>query len=267
MKKIFAILTALALVLAAGCVFAEADNDSVPPSTPEMKAFEGTWVAEGSETVICISRQDDGFQMQAVRKTGEDTFISWDYVAGFDAETKSIKDAHGSRCECRVKDGVDSMIEGTSVDGIHDSFIIRDDKLVWKDGKEGTETVFTKIGGFVGQYCCDRAMINFNWNARENHYSILVTGPESSWEIWEYQLNGTYDPKTETVAFQGLKKLETYKEDGEIDTTVDTQEEKLEGTFSFNEKGELVWKSSDGSGDGIVFENIRTPLWACGVMF
>lgn len=267
MKKIFALLTALVLALAVGCAFAEETDDSVPPSTPEMKAFEGTWISAETKTLLWIGRQDDGFQMQAVRQTGEDTFTSWEYIAGFDAETKSIKNADGTKCDCKVTDGVDNVIDGTSAEGLKAGFTIQDEKLTWKDETAGTETVFTKIGGFLGQYCYDRAMVSIGWDAREDRYLITVTWAQSAWEVWEYQLEGTYDPKTETVAFQGTKHLDTYKDDGELDTTADTQEEKVEGTFSLNENSELVWKSSDGAGDGIVFENTWIPLWACSVAF
>jgi hypothetical protein len=64
------------------------------------------------------------------------------------------------------------------------------------------------------------------------------------------------------VNFKGLKQLLTFKEDGEIDTSAKTEEGELEGSFSFNKDGGLVWKSSDGSGEGIVFENDLIPLWA-----
>ena len=263
MKKMTAVLTALVLALCVGCTFAAAEDDSVPPSTPEMKAYESTWVSEDGETLVQISRQDDGFQIEAVKKTGDDTFTSWGYLSNFDAETKSIRDAAGIRNECKVKDGKDEVIEGTSVDDIKASFSIGEDgRLTWKDEQAGTETVLQKIGNFIGRYEYDRATIDFVWNVHENHYNILVSWSESAWQLWDYQLVGEYDPATETVKFQGLKQVLTYKDDGEIDTTADTEEAELEGTFTFNENGGLVWQSSDGSGDGIVFENAWLPLWA-----
>ena len=264
MKKIMAILTALVLALTVGCTFAAAEDDSVPPSTPEMKAYEATWISEDGEALVSISRQDNGFQIDVVRQTGEDTFTSWNYLSNFNEETKSISDALGTKCDCRVKDGKDEVIEGTSADDIKASFTIGEDgRLTWKDESAGTETVCLKIGAFLGTYDYDRCTINFAWDIHENHYDILVRWPQSAWQVWEYQLVGTYDPKAETITCQGLKQLLTYRDDGEIDTTVGNEEAKVEGTFSFSEDGRLVWTSSDGAGDGIVFENAWIPLWSC----
>ena len=267
MKKIFAMLAALVLALTVGCSFAVAEED-MKPSTPEMKAYESTWVSEDGETLVQISRQDDGFQITAVRKTGDDTFTSWEYLSNFDAETKSIKDAFGIKCDCKVTDGVDNVIDGSSVDELHASFTIGDDaRLIWKDEEAGTETVLAKIGNFIGQFVYDRLSVDFVWNAHENHYNILATWADNAWQTWDYQLNGNYDPETETVSFQGLTQLLTYKDDGEIDTEAKVEERELEGTFSFDENGGLIWKSSDASEDGIVLENCWIPLWASVILF
>ena len=76
MKKVIAILTALVLALGLGCTFAMAEDDSVPPSTPEMKAYESAWISEDGQTLVWIGRQDEGFQIEAVQMTGENTRMS-----------------------------------------------------------------------------------------------------------------------------------------------------------------------------------------------
>ena len=265
MKKVIAILTALVLALGLGCTFAMAEDDSVPPSTPEMKAYESAWISEDGQTLVWIGRQDEGFQIEAVQMTGENTFTSWEYLSMFDEETKSIKDAQGIKGDYKVtEEGKDELIEGSSADDVKASFTLGEDgKLTWKDEQAGKETVLEKIGNFIGSYTFDRASIAFVWDTHENHYDVLVTWAENVSQLWEYQLVGEYDPKTETVNFKGLKQLLTYKDDGEIDTSAKVEEGELEGTFSFNENGGLVWKSSDGSGDGVVFENDLIPLWGC----
>ena len=118
-----------------------------------------------------------------------------------------------------------------------------------------------KTGEFAGRYLCDRAAIDIAWNAHENDYAIVVSWGQNAWQTWDYQLKGTYDPETETVAFKGLKQLLTYDDNGELDAAADTEEAELEGTFTFNDAGGLVWQSTDGSGDGIVFESDSIPLW------
>ena len=115
MKKLIAILMALVLALTLGCTFAAAEDDSVPPSTPEMKAYESAWISEDGQTLVWIGRQDDGFQIEAVQTTGENAFTSWQYLSNFDAETKSIKDAQGIKGDYKVtEEGKDERIEGSS---------------------------------------------------------------------------------------------------------------------------------------------------------
>jgi len=268
MKKAMAILTALVLALGLGCTFAMAEEDSVPPSTPEMKAYESAWISEDGRTMVWIGRQDEGFQIEAVQMTGEDTFTSWEYLSMFDEETKSIKDARGIKGDYKIKEGKDEFIEGSSADDVEASFILGEDgKLTWNDKQAGKETVLEKIGNFVGSYTYERGVLSFVWDTHENHYDILVTWleeeNENATKVWDYELSGEYDAKTETVNFKGLKQLLTYKADGEIDTGAKVGEKELEGSFTFNKDGCLVWKSSDGAGDGIVFENDLIPLWAC----
>ena len=268
MKKLNAILMALVLALTLGCTFAAAEDDSVPPSTPEMKAYESAWISEDGQTLVWIGRQDDGFQIEAVQTTGENAFTSWQYLSNFDAETKSIKDAQGIKGDYKVtEEGKDELIEGSSADDVKASFTLGEDgKLTWKDEQAGKETVLEKIGNFIGSYTYTRGVLSFVWDTHENHYDIMVTWleeeNEKSTKVWDYELVGEYDAKTETVNFKGLKQLLTYKEDGEIDTSAKVEEGELEGSFTFNKDGGLVWKSSDGSGDGIVFENDLIPLWA-----
>ena len=269
MKKLIAILMALVLALTLGCTFAAAEDDSVPPSTPEMKAYESAWISEDGQTLVWIGRQDDGFQIEAVQTTGENAFTSWQYLSNFDAETKSIKDAQGIKGDYKVtEEGKDELIEGSSADDVKASFTLGEDgKLTWKDEQAGKETVLEKIGNFIGSYTYTRGVLSFVWDTHENHYDIMVTWleeeNEKSTKVWDYELVGEYDAKTETVNFKGLKQLLTYKEDGEIDTSAKVEEGELEGSFTFNKDGGLVWKSSDGSGDGIVFENDLIPLWGC----
>ena len=265
MKKGFALITALMVALTMGCAAALAElDDSVPPSTPEMKAYESIWISDDGETRIWIGRQDEGFQIEAVQKTGEDSFNSWGYLAMFDGESKSIRNAIGTKDSCVYRDGREEVQENLGDEFKADFSINENGKLIWKDYQDdaGAGLALTRIGNFAGKYGAERATIDFVWNVHENDYSILVSWGQSAWETWDYQMKGTYDPETETVTAKGLKQLLTYKDDGEIDTTADPQEAEVDGVFSFDENGGLVWKSSTGEADGIVFENDAVPLWA-----
>ena len=238
MKKMIAILTALLLALTVGCTAAVAEDDSVPPSTPEMKAYESFWLSPDGAARVWIGRQDDGFQIDAVLMTGNDTFTSWNYLSNFDKTT-------------------------TSEDDVKATFTIDENGLLlWKEAKEGgLDVSLQRIGNFAGQYVYERALLTFVWNVHENDYSILLSWGQSAFQTWEYQLKGAYDPKTETVTFKGLKELLTYKDNGEIDTTAKVEESAVEGSCWFNDNGGLVWKCSDNDGEEIVFENELLALW------
>ena len=263
MKKGLAIIVAL-LTLMTGCTAVLAEDDSVPASTPEMKAYESSWISDDGQTRIRIGRQDKGFQIEVVKFTGEDSFDSWEYLAGFDEETKSIRDALGMKEACVIKEG-EAEVRERLFDGIRADFSLDGDgRLIWKDAQEdaGAGTAFTNIGNFIGSYVCERAVIDFVWNVHENDYSILVSWGQSAWETWDYQLKGAYDPDTETVTAKGLKQLLTYKDDGEIDLEADAQEADVDGVFTFDGNGGLIWKSTTGEADGMVFENDMLPPWA-----
>ena len=263
MKKMIAILTALLLALTVGCTAAVAEDDSVPPSTPEMKAYESFWLSPDGAARVWIGRQDEGFQIDAVLMTGNDTFTSWNYLSNFDKTTNSLQDAAGVKGNYKIVGGKDELIEGTSEDDVKATFTIDENGLLlWKEAKEGgLDVSLQRIGNFAGQYVYERALLTFVWNVHENDYSILLSWGQSAFQTWEYQLKGAYDPKTETVTFKGLKELLTYKDNGEIDTTAKVEESAVEGSCWFNDNGGLVWKCSDNDGKEIVFENELLALW------
>ena len=265
MKKVTALLLALMLALTAGCTAALAEEDnSVPPSTPEMKKYESIWVSADGNTRVWIGRQDEGFQIEAMQWTGNDTFTGWGYLANFNKETNSLTDVLGMKEEHKIIDDRDEVVEGSSVEGIRASFTFDEGSgaLIWKEEQEGgVDVSLLRIGNFAGCYVYERAMLDFVWNVHENDYSILLSWGESAFQTWEYQLKGTYHPETETVEFKGLKQLLTYNEGGEIDTSAKVEESEVEGTCYFNENGGLVWKASDVAGEDVVFEKEDLALW------
>ena len=262
MKKVIAILTALVLALGLGCTFAMAEED-YKPSTPEMKVYESIWVSNDADARVWIGRQDDGFQIEAMQRNGDGTFTAWEYLANFDEESQSIKDAVGVKGDYQFVDGKAEFIEGTNKDDVGASFTVDENGvLIWKEAKEGGFDIgLLRIGNFAGRYVYERAMLDFVWDVHENDYNILLTWGESADQNWDYQLKGTYIPEIETVKFQGLKQLLTYKEGGEIDTTAKIEQGEVEGSCYFNENGGLVWKASDLDEGEIVFENELLPIW------
>ena len=160
-------------------------------------------------------------------------------------------------------DGKAELIEGTNEDDAGASFTVDENGvLIWKEAKEGGFDIgLLRIGNFAGRYVYDRATLDFVWDVHDNEYNILLTWGESADQTWEYILKGTYIPETETVKFQGLKQLLTYKEDGEIDTTAEIEQGEVKGIRFFNENGGLVWQASDLDEGEIVFENELLPIW------
>ena len=262
MKKVTAILTALVLALGLGSTFAMAEED-YKPSTPEMKVYESIWVSNDGNARVWIGRQDDGFQIEAMQRNGDGTVTAWEYLSNFDEESNSLKDARGIKGDYKIADGKAELIEGTNEDDAGASFTVDENGvLIWKEAKEGGFDIgLLRIGNFAGRYVHDRAALDFVWDVHDNEYNILLTWGESADQTWEYILKGTYIPETETVKFQGLKQLLTYKEDGEIDTTAEIEQGEVKGSCFFNENGGLVWQASDLDEGEIVFENELLPIW------
>ncbi|MBQ8073562.1 MAG: hypothetical protein IJ231_07340 [Clostridia bacterium] len=266
MRKIMATLLALTMALVLNCALAmaeDAEEKTYAEEHPGVVKYDGYWVSEDGGTLIEIGVRLDGVEMVIYRTPGQKEFTSWEYLLTYDDATGALHSDNGMKSTNTVQE--DGGLGSSSVyeyeGGQADFSINEEGRLVWKDLKEdaGAGQTFIPIGGFLGDYVCDRASISFRWN--EGHYAVDINWADSAMvnNIWQYV--GEYDPAARTVTAKGLYQKLTYKEDGTVDTDADFEEREVSAVFSFDEDFNLIWTSPDGEGDGMVFENLFTAAY------
>ncbi len=252
MKKFFAVLMALCMLLCASA-FAEESDAEVP-------AFSSYWVSGDAQIRILISPMDYGYELLVQEMTGENTFNSWEYLLLYDAETKSLV-ANGSGMKsANTFDETGMITESTYEyeDGSARFFINDADELCWDDEKEDTfsATVFHRIGLFPGSYVNENAKLKVKWAGEDLIYDVTLEMPENETQTWNWFLSGNYDPETDTLVLSGYRMLYTYLENGELDLNADKQEEEVSAVFAFDEEGKLVIpESTDPAIMGRPFED------------
>ena len=267
MKKMMAILLALALMLNCALVMAEnAEEKTYAEEHPGVMNYDGYWLSEDESTLIEIGVRLDGVEMLIYRTPGQKEFTSWEYLLTYDDAAGTLHSDNGMKSTNTVQEngelGSASVYEYD--DGQADFSINEEGRLIWKDLKEdaGAGQTFIPIGGFLGDYVCDRASIAFRWN--EGHYAIDINWADSAAVNNNWQYVGEYDPATRTVTAKGFYQKLTYKEDGTVDTEADLGEKEVSAVFSFDGNFNLIWTSPDGEGDGLAFENLYTPAYLFG---
>ena len=259
MKKLFAILLALCLVLTSAAFAEEGEEKTYSEEHPGVLAFDSYWVSGDAQVRIEGRHTDGGYEMLIVEMTGERTFNSWEYLLTYEEETKSlVADQTGMKSANTFDE------TGTVTDSVYEyedgsaRFFINDQgQLCWEDGKEDTfsAAVFNRIGYFPGRYLYDRADLKVNWAGEDLIYDVNLDWADSAFQTWNWSMSGNYDPETDTVTVYGTRRLYTYKEDGELDLDADQQEAEVSAVFAFDQEGCLtVAESSDETLTGIRFE-------------
>ena len=259
MKKLFAILTALCLILTAAAFAEESAEKTYADEHPGVLAFNSYWVSGDAQIRIDARDSDDGYEIVVTEMTGENTFNSWEYQLTYDEETKTlVADGNGMKSANvfdEKGDITDTKYEYE--DGSAKFFINDDDQLCWDDAKESTfsATVFNRIGRFPGVYTNDQAKLKVNWAGEGLIYDVWLDKPENASQTWHWSWSGNYDPAADTIVLNGDKRIYTYKDGGELDLDADQKEEEVSAVFAFNGEGELeCTESSDPALKGMKFE-------------
>lgn len=269
MKKLFAVLTALCLILAAAACAGEAAEKTYADEHPDVLAFDSCWVSGDAQVRIDACHADDGYEIVVVEMTGDSTFNSWEYLLEYDEETKSlVADGNGMK-SANVFDATGTITDSKYEyeDGSARFFINEDDQLCWEDEKESTfeATVFNRIGSFPGVYTCEKGKLRVNWAGEDLIYDVWLDIPENDSQAWSWSWSGNYDPATDTLVLHGFRLLYTYKADGTLDLDADQLEEEVNGVLAFDEEGCLyLTESTDPSCMGYHFEpDPESPgIWA-----
>ena len=109
---------------------------------------------------------------------------------------------------------------------------------------------------FVGDYQCGRAHAAVRSAGFEDAWITIQWGG-SAWELTQWDIFGTLDTDTRTIAYSGCTKSNlVYDENGEVKS----QEPEYEGgtgTIVFRDDGTFIWhEDPPGSGEDMVFERL-----------
>ena len=256
MKRAFALLAALALVLTAVAALAE----EYDKADPEAKAlYDSEWVSE--EAWMDIAPQDGELKVQIRQFTEYPNAYWWEYTGEFDPETKALKAVRNAVKFNVVYREDEEEIVGTVYEEPADaSFEINaDGRLIWHDGKEdaGKGIAFTRIGRFNDTtWACDRATIEIAW--QEEGYKVFIQWGSSAWESTEWEYSCYYDADTNTMTSMptGVRSEVVYNEDGTVASWKDVYEDG-EATFRLDDDGHLIWEDAkEDAGHGMLFEQV-----------
>lgn len=249
---------ALVLVMACGCMALAEEDTDYAELYPQSLVYNSDWACGG--TLIELICEDGGFRATVTQHTGEmlDEQLIWTYSPSYDPETGAlVAPVFGEKVHAYPGDENDGTRVMEYEDGAARFVLLDNGHLIWNDEKEdaGAGMEFVKIGRFQGDYVCDRAQISISWDA-EDVYVIDIHWAESAMVSHDWSLKGTYKAETNTLEASGMASVTTYDENGEfVSVECVNEEEGCFASFSFNEEYQLIWDSSDGAGDGLVFEN------------
>ena len=114
------------------------------------------------------------------------------------------------------------------------------------------------VMNFIGDYQCDRAHANIRCAGFEDAW-ITIRWGSSAWEFTQWDIFGTLDTDTLTIAYSGCTKSNlVYDDNGEIKSQ-ETEYEGGTGTIVFHDDGTFTWYEDQAeSSAGMIFTWIGT---------
>jgi len=222
MKKVFAMILALAMTLGMTAAVAESTDAAV-----EVKAFDSVWATEDAEYFAEVFTEDDSVKI-AVTHVKEGMMDGWEYSAQYNEQDKTLVTAptgiHYTTDLAKDNDlGTVHYEDGEAVFALTEA-----GKLTWKDQKEdaGKGLEFANIGNFWHtNWKKDDLKVEF-YDWYEGEYDVRAYKLDDKNEIKDNAiLKGTYDPQTNTVTAYGAF------DDGN----------EIEVVFSYDKDYNLVW--------------------------
>ncbi len=234
MKKMFALLLALCLALAAVSALAEEDEFGYyPDENPESKPFVSTWIAENGDWRIEMYGEDGGIKPYIVHKLGDNKEDIWEYATALNPEKTALTAVpFGLHYQQDTVSGNWDMNYYEDGDAV---FTLNENgQLLWNDLKEdaGKGLAFDRIGNFFGGRWMkgDVEVIFYDWYDGEYDIRCYQYG-ENDAILADAILKGVYDPATDTITAEGFF-------DPDAPFTV---------TFSYDEKNNVVWTENGES--------------------
>ena len=107
---------------------------------------------------------------------------------------------------------------------------------------------------FAGEYQCGRAQATVRCAGFEDAW-VLIQWGSSAWEFTQWDIFGTLDTDTLTIAYSGCTKSNVvFDENGEVKSQEPAYEDGT-GTITFNNDGTFTWhEDQSDSGEDMVFE-------------
>ena len=234
MKKMFALLLALCLALAAVSALAEEDEFGYyPDENPESKPFVSTWIAENGDWRIEMYGEDGGIKPYIVHKLGDNKEDIWEYATALNPEKTALTAVpfglHYQQDTVSGNWDVNYYEDGDAVFTLNEN-----GQLLWNDLKEdaGKGLAFDKIGNFFGGRWMkgDVEVIFYDWYDGEYDIRCYQYG-ENDAILADAILKGVYDPAADTITAEGFF-------DPDAPFTV---------TFSYDEENNVVWTENGES--------------------
>jgi len=231
MKKLISLLLVLCLSIAAAAVFAEESTGNYVADHPEAAPYESVWVAEDGDWRIESFGEDDGVRLMIVHKLGDNKEDIWEYAAamGQDGTLTTVPFRQHYQKDTATDEYTDYYEDGDAVFTINE-----EGKLIWKDLKEdaGKDLAFDKIGSFFGGRWMKGDIEVYFYEWYDAQYDIRLYKRGANNEILKDAiLKGDYNAETNTVTAIG-------EFEGEEPFTV---------TFSYDEKGQILWNENGES--------------------
>ena len=257
-EKLAALILALAMILT-GAALAE---------NAAAERFCDTWVDTG--VAVEIWQEDDAFQCRAVLGDGGNESTVLKYAnCHYDAATDRLICEDGTRAVETFDEASNELKTDVKATGISAEFLFANgqDALLWNDSEElgvnytlrretdAEADDFEDSRAFVGQWVCDRALIDIQPH-NGDAFNVTITWGASATEQaqWHYACTYDADQKALNSYEPGSKSVVTYGEGGD---PVNTQVEYEDGqaSFTLDETGHLHWADAkENAGEGMSFE-------------
>ncbi len=232
MKKLFALLLALCLSIAAVAAFAEDEIGDYLAGHPEAAVYVSSWVAENGDWRVDCFNEDGGIKVGVIHRLGDNREDVWEYSTDIDQNGRLLAVPLGLHYQ------QDTVTNEWNVnyyeDGDAEFFINEDGKLVWKDLKEdaGKDLAFIKIGSFYGGRWMkgDIEVLFYDWYDGQYDIRLYQRGNDNA-ILKDAIVKGDYDAAADTIS-----------------ATVEFEgEEPFDVVFSHDENGNVVWTENGES--------------------
>lgn len=259
MKKVLALVLALAMILSACAVLAE---EPVSQPQPEGgKKFETNWAI--FDMTVEIVYEEEGYRVYIKHEDpfehkGEEYEYSCYYVEDRDALVSIFSSKNTITIDPVSGDITRGEFEYQDMDGEGQATVFtinKEGRLEWQDGRggAGADLEFTDIGKFEGVWRSEdkKTFAEIEWNDSEidDEYGYNVFLHDEGDESYaEYSTHGLYDPETKKLTVTGSVIIYRLNAEGKYDMEEikENPDDPLELIFSSLGDGKILLERDNG---------------------